>query len=225
MKFVGIDGCPTGWIVVAWDGAANTSAHYLDALDGLEAVVPHAAVVAIDMPTVIPETAREAERALRRFLGPRRSSVFATPPPAAFAHEDYAAANQAARDATGRGISRQSWALMPKISEVLAWLPIAPCTVIEAHPETSFAVMLGGPAASGKKTWAGMRERLDILEAAGFDLTELDAEAGRAAATDDMLDAAAAAWTAWRFHSGEARRFPAATAFGDTASGDAAIWA
>ena len=209
MRFVGVDGCPTGWIAVAWDGQGATTAHFLPALDTLAEAVPDAAVVAIDMPIVVPATERLAEAELRAFLGPRRSSVFATPPRAAFDASDYSTANDAARTATGKGISRQAWALVPKIREVLAWLPTAGVPVIEAHPEGCFATLLGAPAAASKKTWAGMTQRLGALTAAGFDLADVDQTAARAAVTDDLLDAAAAAWTAARFHRGEARSFPA----------------
>jgi len=218
MRFVGVDGCPTGWIAVAWDGASSTTAHFLPALDSLADVVPDAAVVAIDMPVVVPERARTAEAELRAFLGPRRSSVFATPPRVAFDAPDYASANNAARVAFGKGISRQAWALVPKIHEVTAWLPNAGLPVIEAHPEACFAMLLGAPATASKKTWAGMTQRFDALIAAGFDLAGVDEVAARAAITDDLLDAAAAAWTAHRFHRGEARSFPT------DADGDA-IWA
>ena len=37
---------------------------------------------------------READRAARRLLGPRRSSVFAIPPEAVWAEPSYQAANQ-----------------------------------------------------------------------------------------------------------------------------------
>lgn len=208
MRFVGIDGCPTGWIAVAWDGAGATTAFFLPELEALTAAIPDPAVIAIDMPIVVPDLARSSEAALRAALGPRRSSVFATPPHAAFDATDYATANQVARKATGKGISRQAWALVPKIREVRAWLPSATAPVIEAHPEGSFAELLGAPADASKKTWAGMTQRLAALAAAGFDLSAVDEQAARAAVTDDLLDAAAAAWTAERYHRGVARPFP-----------------
>ena len=208
MRFVGVDGCPTGWIAVAWDGASSTTAHFLSSISALPDVIADAAVVAIDMPVVVPETERAAEAELRAFLGPRRSSVFATPPRVAFDAPDYASANDAARAAIGKGISRQAWAIVPKIREVAAWLPTIGLPVIEAHPEASFSMLLGAPATASKKTWAGMTERFNALTAAGFDLTDVDKVAARAAVTDDLLDAAAAAWTAHRFHRGEARSFP-----------------
>lgn len=219
-RFVGVDGCPTGWIAVAWDGSTDTTAHFLPSLDGLAAAVPDATVVAIDMPIVVPKRERAAEAELRAFLGPRRSSVFTTPPRIAFDATDYATANDAARASTGKGVSRQAWALVPKIREVIAWLPTAGVPVIEAHPEGCFAALLGAPAAASKKTWAGMTQRLGALTAAGFDLTDVDETAARAAITDDLLDAAAAAWTAARFHRGAARSFPA-----DAAPDDDVIWA
>lgn len=220
MRFVGVDGCPTGWIAVAWDGAGATTAHFLPALDVLVEAVPDAAVIAIDMPIVVPEVERGAETELRAFLGPRRSSVFATPPRAAMSADDYAAANDAARATTGKGVSRQAWALVPKIREAIRWIPTVDVPVIEAHPEACFAVLLGEPAAASKKTWAGMTQRLGALTAAGFDLSDVDETAARAAVTDDLLDAAAAAWTAARHARGEARPFPA-----DGPAGGDVIWA
>lgn len=219
-RFVGIDGCSAGWIAITWDGESATTAHFLPTLADLADAVTGAVAIAIDIPIVVPETQRAAEAGLRTFLGPRRSSVFATPPRVAMAETDYAAANAASRAATGKGISRQAWGLVPKIRELQAWLPTAPAVVIEAHPEACFAMLLGHPATASKKTWAGMTERFGVLTDAGLDLTELDDTAGRSAATDDVLDAAAAAWTAARFHRGEARSFP------ENADGSAdTIWA
>ena len=209
MRVVGIDGCPTGWIAVVWSGVPGpVTAHHLPTLAHLPDAVPEVEVVAIDIPLFVPAGARRSEADLRTFLGPRRSSVFSTPPTVAMAETDYAAANAAARDHTGKGISRQAWALVPKIREAVEWVQTFDGPVIEAHPEASFALMLGRPAIAGKKVWAGMSERLDALNQAGFDLGDIDATAARAALTDDLLDAAAAAWSAGRYRRGEARSFP-----------------
>lgn len=210
MRVVGIDGCSTGWIAIVWHGEPGpVAAHHLPVLADLAAVVPDVDGVAIDIPLFVPTDHRTGETDLRTFLGPRRSSVFSTPPAVALEASDYATANAAARDHTGRGISRQAWALVPKIREALEWVPTMGVPVIEAHPEASFAALLGHPATAGKKVWAGMSERLRALTGAGFDLRAIDQAAGRAAATDDLLDAAAAAWTAARYHRGQARSFPA----------------
>lgn len=111
-----------------------------------------------------------------------------------------------------------------RILEVERWLPSAPCTVFEVHPEVSFAHLLGQPAAAPKKTWAGMVERLRGLRAAGIDPEELRGPAAYAASVDDMLDAAVAAWTARRLTRGVARPFPEHPQ-GDESGRVVAIWA
>ena len=209
VRVVGVDGCRTGWIAVAWTGErGSTTAHHLRTLDDVADVATDIAVVAVDMPLFVPESERTAEVALRRALGPRRSSVFATPPRTAIDAPDHAAATARARAATGKGVSRQAWNLVPKIREAIAWAATVDVPVIEAHPEGSFTELLGAPASAGKKTWAGMTQRLGALTAAGFDLAAIDLAAAEAASTDDLLDAAAAAWTADRYRRGRARSFP-----------------
>ena len=68
--------------------------------------------------------------------------------------------------------------------------------------------MAGGPVPTRKKTWAGAEQRRRLLEAAGIRLpSELDL-AGEMAAVDDVLDVAAAAWTACRCAHAQARSIP-----------------
>ena len=75
-------------------------------------------VVGIDMPLGLLETGwREADRAARSLLGPRRSSVFAIPPRAVWAETSYQAANQRCRELTGQGFSIQAWGLRAKLLE------------------------------------------------------------------------------------------------------------
>lgn len=122
--------------------------------------------------------------------------------------ETHAEATRMAKARTGTGISQQTYALRKKILEVERWLPSSPCPVYEVHPEVSFAVLLGAPARASKKTWAGMVERRNALEAAGISLDAIEDVATRRAAVDDVLDAAIAAWTAERIAAGTARSFP-----------------
>jgi predicted RNase H-like nuclease len=210
MTVVGIDGCRSGWIAVVIGHAGGVSAHHLYVIDDLVAVAPDAKVIGIDIPIGLPEAGRrQSDLAARDFLGRRRNSLFHTPVRAALEAATHAEATAASRRVTGAGISQQSYALRRKIIEVERWLPSAPCPVFEVHPEVSFAVLLGAPAAAPKKTWAGMRQRFRGLAAAGIDLEALDVgTAAVAAATDDMLDAAVVAWTAGRVAAGTARSFP-----------------
>ncbi len=72
----------------------------------------------------------------------------------------------------------------------------------EVHPETSFAVLAGVPMSASKKTGAGIDERLEALAGEFPDLQETVVGAfwpePPRPALDDLLDAAAAAWTARR---------------------------
>jgi predicted RNase H-like nuclease len=67
---------------------------------------------------------------------------------------------------------------------------------------------MGSPAKAPKKTWAGMVERRDALAAAGIGLDRVPGAAASRTSVDDMLDAAAAAWTATRLLEGTARPLP-----------------
>jgi predicted RNase H-like nuclease len=226
MTLVGIDGCRSGWIAVVIDHAGQVSAHHLHLIDDVLAVAPGADVIAIDIPIGLPEAGRrQSDLAAREFLGARRNSIFHTPVRAALEAASHAEATAASLRVTGFGLSQQSYALRRKIIEVERWLPSAGCPVFEVHPEVSFAVLLGAPAAASKKTWAGMRQRWRGLTAAGIDLEALDVgTASVAASVDDMLDAAVVAWTARRIAAGTARCFPDPPEMG-TAGRALAVWA
>ena len=224
---MGVDGCKTGWIAISLGDRKDPEAHYLLAIDALESLASEADAVAIDMPIGLPtEGVREADRLVRDFLGARRNSVFLTPVRDAIEAQTHALATQAAVVRTGSGVSQQAYALGKKILEVERWLPSSPCPVYEVHPEVSFAVLLGAPAKTSKKTWAGMVERRRALEAAGVSLDGLGAEsvAAARASVDDMLDATVAAWSAARIARGAARSFPDPPQI-DASGRRMAIWA
>jgi predicted RNase H-like nuclease len=75
----------------------------------------------------------------------------------------------------------------------------------EVHPECSFAAMAGTPLASRKKTEAGQDERRTLLAATGILVPH---DRGRGGQVDDVLDAAAVAWTAHRITIGDAVSLP-----------------
>lgn len=216
MIAVGVDACPGGWVAVVvagGGGGAGAALETAGAVHGatLEAIggqLCHADGFGVDIPIGMPTHGpRRADVAARRFLGPRRSSVFTAPVRDALAAPTYAEANAMARRVTGHGLSRQAYALAPRILEAELWCGRHPTPVWEVHPEVSFAVLLGHPAAAPKKTWSGMRERRTALERAGVVLGDLPG-AGPRAGVDDVLDAAAAAWSTARLLRCEARSFP-----------------
>ena len=144
----------------------------------------------------------------REFVGPRRSSVFPTPPRPVFAETRYAKANALHSELTEKGLSRQTWGLRERVLEAEFYVSDNPNT-IEVHPEVCFRAMKGKPLDYSKHSWNGQTERRRLIANAGIDLPDHIPEAGKVP-SDDLLDAAAAAWTAWRVAQGNAGVFPEA---------------
>src|SRR5262249_29697115 len=74
----------------------------------------------------------------------------------------------------------------------------------EIHPEVSFCAMNDGrPLAARKKSFGGVWERLDLLRRQGIELTQVDEQVS-SRPVHDVIDAAAAAWSAQRIANGSA---------------------
>ena len=207
---VGVDACKGGWVAVALRGDAPPQAHLLPTIDHLERLVPDARVVAVDIPIGLLDNGhRAADQLVREALGVRRNSLFMTPIRAAVEADDHGAAILLNRSATGAGVSAQAFALREKILEVERWLPTARCPVVEVHPEYCFAEMdAGTPMRAAKRSWQGMIDRRRMLERHGIVLDAVDPRVGARVPVDDLLDAAAAAWTARRVLAMSARSLP-----------------
>lgn len=119
--------------------------------------------------------------------------MFTTPTRAALQRSDYTQAALTNRALTGMGLSRQVFGLRAKILGVDAWLPEARCPVVEVHPEVSFAALNGAPVLPSKKTWAGVHDRMTLMESVGLAIPAQLGELGVHAGPDDVLDAAAVA--------------------------------
>jgi len=77
----------------------------------------------------------------------------------------------------------------------------------EVHPEICFWALAGQhPMVHNKRTGAGTSERLDLLRTVFHDIQRYLRNRPPGVGKDDLLDAAAAAWTAIRLHKGEALR-------------------
>lgn len=209
---VGVDGCAAGWVAVAWRGA-RVEARVFETFDAVMAAWADASVIGVDMPVgLVARGPRSADAAARAYLAGsgRSASVFSVPPRRAVAATTYAEACRRALADSGKQISQQSFRLFAKIREVDAY--VADPRVVEVHPECSFATMAGAPARrANKKTWAGAAVRRALLAAAGLEVPAEFPGADRVG-LDDVLDAAAVAWTARRVSRGEARALPPAPA-------------
>jgi predicted RNase H-like nuclease len=209
-RVLGVDACKSGWIGIALsEGAVGAyAAAEIGGLVGEAAADGPLAVIAVDIPIGLPDTGRrQADILTRKKVGPLWPSVFMTPVRAALEAADYATAAGLSRLA-GEGISRQTFALQAKILQVDRWVRQAPHRVVEVHPEASFAELAGAALQSRKSCWAGIVLRRRLLAAAGISLPDDLGLAGGKAGVDDVLDAAAAAWTAVRVLRGQALATP-----------------
>lgn len=142
---------------------------------------------------------------------PRASSVFPAPIRDVAQETDYEVACQKHRQIDGRALSRQAFAILPKIREVntVLWAQSElQDRIREIHPEVCFGVWNNGRAMQHRKAlpegraererlidaaWPGQRARL-LREMRRFDFQ-----------ADDLNDAFAALWTARRIASGTAK--------------------
>ncbi len=253
----GVDGCKGGWIAVyedtdsgklecrvaVGDRKAGHTNHDLSC--AFEAVMNHhapLAAVAVDMPIGLcnNKDGRDCDNEARDVLKQRRSSIFSAPAVGLFHKmkpeklgkvQFYKHGSDLNEKLTGKGLSRQSWALVPKIAEIRDYLTTHPerqgC-VHEVHPEVSFASMnaqSGGgrpfaPMRHPKAKAGGSVERRALLRRIFEDpFEELEAKApecdfGKRAALDDFYDALACLWTARRIREKKARALPGCTPVG-----------
>ncbi len=210
---LGVDACPAGWVGVVLDTDARPSVFVAADIAGLVELVREkhqVSVVAIDIPIGLPDSGgRLADAEARRVLVGKASSIFSTPVRAALeapTYEEGRAANLAATE--GRtSVSAQAYALREKVLQVDAWVRARPgATVIEVHPEVSFARMAGAPVLARKKDPDGVRARREALAAHGIAAPPFFRGAGFG--EDDLLDACAVAWSAVRHSLGVSESFP-----------------
>ena len=106
----------------------------------------------------------------------------------------------------GLGVSAQAHALGPRILHVTSLAEADP-RLYEVHPEVCFRAMNDRqPLRYRKKSAGGALERIELLRRQGI---ELELGAAASAPLDDVLDAAAGAWSAHRIASKVAKTLPA----------------
>lgn len=197
------------WVVVVLDDGRFSRAFVAPTIDEAVAELADHAAIGVDMPIGLPPAgeSRPADNEARVFVGPRRNSVFTTPPAELLECASAAEANTLATSEGWPGISSQAFSLKKQILDVQP-LAEADERVWEVHPEVSFAEANGGvPLAWSKTSWNGAELRLRILDSQGITVPRDLGPAG-AAEVPDVLDAAIAAWSADRIARGVALSFP-----------------
>jgi predicted RNase H-like nuclease len=202
LAVTGVDACARGWVAVTLGPGEDVRIAVAATLDAL----PLTGVTGIDMPLgLLAAGWRDADVLARRALGRRGVTVFAIPPRPVWECESYAEAGGVCRELTGKSFSVQAWGLRRKIAEADAYRRRAAATsdgvrLYEVHPELAFAALAGAALADSKHTAAGLAARRDLLARAGIAVPLRVA----GAAADDLLDAAAVAWSARRIAAGQA---------------------
>jgi predicted RNase H-like nuclease len=221
MWVAGVDGCRGGWIAVLVEletsrirrAAVHVAHRFVEILE----IEPDLQAVAVDIPIGLLDLpqpgGRQCDREARRILGRSRASSVFNPP----LRKQLSAMVYGGRQT--RGLSRQSFGILPKIRE----LDEALCQrtlglVSEAHPELAFALAAGRPMMFNKKRVEGRLERVAVLRKlptpwgnvlrrvlACGEICYRRSKVGR----DDLIDAAILGWTAARIAAGQACSLPA----------------
>lgn len=206
MRLAGIDGCRRGWVVVhaPYDDFCSAEVSFTD---DLKTFITDSridfAVVDIPIGFTSGPSDRDVEASMRAILKSKSSCVFNTPCREALYEDSYASASasEVNRRVLGKGMSKQTFAILPKMREMeLIVRDIGQDRIREGHPEVTFAILNNGPVLLRKKDSAGEAARASLLRAKGFRSVELASTTRRlGAGKDDILDATAMLWTAKRF--------------------------
>jgi len=208
MRVAGIDVWRKRWVAVMLCDGRYQEALVEPVLGKLLEVLSAMAVIGIDMPLGLTRgtMCREADAEARRFVGPRGSSVFPTYPREVYEAPNYSAAREECLKLTDRSISQQAYALKERLLE-LDEVDTRQSDVREVHPEVSFRAMADRPLCWAKTSWNGLHERKRLLLDHGVEIPTEIAKVGNAGA-EDLLDAAAAAWSADRIANETAISLP-----------------
>jgi predicted RNase H-like nuclease len=208
MFVAGVDGCRGGWVAFKVELPAHaTSVEIVDLPAWLRERPPDLVCLAIDIPIGLIDGSRACDIAARKLLGqPRGTSVFAAPCRAALAATSHAESSAINRQKTTRGLSQQAWGIIPKIKQVDDAITLdSQRWAFEVHPEVCFwALNHRRPMKHNKKGQEGIAERLALLRRVFPEIEIHLANRPRTVGVDDLLDAAAAAWTALRWYGNEA---------------------
>jgi predicted RNase H-like nuclease len=211
----GVDGTPGGWAVVLSEGGRR-SVRQVTALRDIVDGAGKLDTLAVDVPIGLLDAYQTGGRACdieaRKQLQKRASSVFPAPVRSvldASSWEDACSRSRASAP-HGKAISKQAFAILPKIREVDALLQSRPelrDIIREVHPELCFRELEGRPMDLSKRKRQGREHRKQALRRCFPDLDPI-LKAGQEREhlpIEDILDAAIACWSALRLAEGRGR--------------------
>ena len=206
-KAIGVDGCKSGWFYVALGQSRKPDWGVVKKLEDLLPDVGGSDRIFVDIPIglLTDRSGRACDREARSKLQARASSVFPAPVRAVLGAKDYEDAKMRSQEACGKKISKQAFAIVPKIREVDELMrrnDKAMQFVREVHPELClWALNDRRPMKRNKKDKSGFEERKDVLsrwlpEAEFLVASVRQGFLVKEVGDDDIVDALAAAVTA-----------------------------
>ena len=212
----GVGGCKAGWFYIAFGPAERIRWGIERTIGALVAKAAPEDRIFIDIPIGLPtdRLGRDCDAEARNRVHSQRVSNVLSAPVHAVLHytNNYARANQISRELTGKGLGKPTFNLLPKIKEInnlLGSCGKARKIIREVHPEVCFWALAGNqPMQYKKNLLKGFFERQAVLkelwpsisetiEAIFEDDAVLKTHSRGNFDGDDILDAAAAAITAW----------------------------
>lgn len=169
MKYIGIDGCKAGWLFVALDGDDLFEVGILGRFELVTQYVGPATLILVDIPIGLLSSGlqeRRCDTEARRLIKPRGSSVFPAPARSAIYKSCYEEGSKENYRCLGKRLSKQSWAISPKIREVDEFLlsRVRGGKIREMHPEVAFWALNGRrPMQYRKGVEKGFSERIEVL--------------------------------------------------------------
>jgi len=169
---IGIDGCKNGWLAVN----VTPDGFDVETFNNIEEICAKYQefdCMIIDMPIGLPESVEEAElrpeAAARKRLLHRSPCIFNTPCRQSLFAENYSEASKINSAHLGKGLSKQSFAIMNKILELDNFLKQTPDytnKIKESHPEVCFAMLnpTRNPINEAKNTAEGNKNRIKIMQ-------------------------------------------------------------
>jgi len=225
-QVAGVDGCRAGWFVAIASAVKQScqpdapcafklksscvASNFAEVLSKTR----ECELVCVDIPIGLSDgdKPRECDVAARKVLrGQRASSVFPAPIRQCLSTNEYEVANAICRKFSGKGLSKQSFALLEKIRQVDDLMtPSLQRGVREIHPEISFWALNNQKAIQqNKKTVPGQAQRHKLLQRIFTDMDNILSKLPTVGfAMDDAFDALAAAWTAGQAVIGKAETLP-----------------
>src|SRR4029453_443038 len=141
----GADVCRGGWggVTPPIDGAATARGAPPPRGGAPRQARGELGAIGVDMPIGLADDGpRRCDQEARELVGPRRSSVFTAQVAPDLGARTYEQALARSRQASGVGLSKQAWHLVPRIKELDALLdPTRQGRIFECHPEAAFAAL------------------------------------------------------------------------------------